>query len=401
MDILISGAGIAGPTLAYWLQQRGFRCTVVERAPAPRPGGQAVDLRGTGRQVVERMGLMERVRSVAVQQHGIAIVDRRGKAIARLGTEMFGGEGIVSEIEVLRGDLADVVYEATLPDVEYLFGDTVTALDEDVDGITATFENAPARRFALVIGADGLHSAVRKLAFGPESEYVRPLGCYTAWFTAPAAPDLDGWLAMHNEVGGRVVSLRPGRLPGESKAGLSFRSEPLALDRRDAAAVHAAFAERFRDVGWKAGWLVDAMRDAPDVAFEYMGQVHMDRWHTGRVALLGDAGYSPSPLTGLGTSLALVGAYVLAGELAAAGGDHTVAFPRYEQVLRPYVTSGQELPPMGIDGFAPRTRLALTMSRSSMKWMTRWPLRLLAERFFAKASEIALPDYPRSLVSDR
>ncbi len=391
--ILISGASIAGPALAYWLRARGIRTVIIERAPAPRPGGQAVDLRGAGRTVVERMGLMDRVRALTLDQRGIAWVDAGGRVTARMPADSFGGEGIISEIEILRGDLAQVLYEATAPDTEYLFDDTVTGLDQDDGGVTVTFANAAPRRFSLVIGADGLHSAVRTLAFGPETGSVRPLGCYTAWFTAPAADDLDRWYLMHNATGGRVASLRPGRLPNETKAGLSFRSAPLRYDRRDLDQQRDILVSRFAGVGWKVPWLLDAMREAPDFTFDELGQVHLDHWSTGRVALLGDAGYCPTPLTGLGTSLALVGAYVLAGELGAADGDHRAALARYEQVMRPYVTRGQQLPPGGVRAYAPHRALSIRLQAASMRSMTRWPMRSLLAGQFAKAGGITLPDY--------
>src|ERR1700742_5116566 len=232
-DILISGAGTAGPALAYWLRKRGFNPTVVERAPAPRPGGQTVDLRGAGRTVVQRMGLMDQVRELCLDQRGIAVVNTKGRLGARMPADLFGGEGIVSEIEILRGDLGQVLYEASRPGAEYLFDDTITRLEQDRDGVTVTFEKAAPRRFALVIGADGLHSVVRGLAFGPESSCVRPIGCYTAWFTAPSDIELDGWYLMHRAPGGLVASARPGREPGELKAGLGFRSGPVEYDRGD------------------------------------------------------------------------------------------------------------------------------------------------------------------------
>jgi len=394
-DILISGASIAGPALAYWLRQRGFNPTVVERAPAPQPGGQAVDLRGAGRTVVERMGLMDQIRAVGLDQRGIAFVDAKGRAKAYMPADAFGGEGIVSEIEVLRGDLGQVLYQATAGDTEYLFDDTITALDQDDTGVSVTFEKAAPRRFGLVVGADGLHSAVRGLAFGPESACVRPIGCYTAWFTAPADFDLGGWFLMHNAPGGRVASARPGRLPGEVKAGLSFRSAPLRYDRRDLAAQRELLARAFAGAGWEVPRLLAAMRTAPDFCFDSMGQVRLDQWSAGRAVLLGDAGYSPTPLTGLGTSLALVGAYVLAGELAAADGDHGPAFRRYEEVMRPYVARGQEFPPGGVAGFAPNRQAVIRMRMISMRWMTRWPMRALIAAQFAKAGDIALPDYPQ------
>lgn len=394
-EVLISGASIAGPAIAYWLRRQGHSVTVVERAPALRPGGQAVDLRGAGRTVIERMGLMPQARAVTLEQRGLAHVDGRGRITATMAADAFGGEGIISEIEILRGDLGRLLHDAVADvsggDVEYLFDDTITGITQDEHGVDVTFENAAPRRFGLVIGADGLHSAVRRLAFGPEADCVRPLDCYMAYFTAPAADDLDGWYQMYNMPGGRVASLRPGRLPGETKASMAFRtgSEPIA--RTGAAAQQDLFTERFAGGGWKVPWLLDAMRAAPDFAFDSVGQVHLDRWSKGRVVLLGDAAYCPTPLTGLGTSLALVGAYVLAGELAAA--DHRTAFDRYEQVLRPYVTTGQQLPPGGISGYAPKSAAAIRLGALTMRSMTRWPMRDVLAKQFAKAGGIDLPDY--------
>ncbi|MEU8972783.1 FAD-dependent monooxygenase [Streptomyces monashensis] len=392
-EILICGAGVAGPALAYWLRTAGFAVTIVERAPAPRPGGQTVDLRGAGRTVIERMGLMGRARAESVDQRGLALVDTRGRITARLPADSFGGEGIVSEIEILRGDLARLLYESTLPDTEYLFDDTVTGIAQDPDGATVTFEKAGSRRFGLVVGADGPHSVVRALSFGPEREFVRPLDLYTAWFTATDDVDLGGWYLMHNAPGGLVVSARPGRLRGEIKAGLSFRSAPISYDRRDVAAQQDLVAQRFTGVGWETPRLLRAMRTTSDFFFDSMSQIRLDRWSRGRVVLLGDAGYCATPLTGLGTSLALVGAYVLAGELAAAEGDHRIALRRYDEVMRPYVSQAQQLPPGGAAGFAPSGRLGIRLRDLSMRQMTRWPMRNLLAAQFAKAGGIALPDY--------
>jgi 2-polyprenyl-6-methoxyphenol hydroxylase-like FAD-dependent oxidoreductase len=392
-DVLISGGGIGGCTLAYWLRRYGFNVTVVERAPAPRPGGQAVDLRGAGRIVVDRMGLLGQVRAVGLDQKGLACVNAAGRMTARMPADLFGGEGIVSEIEVLRDDLADVLYGAAAPHTEYIFGDSVRRLDDDEDGVTVGFEHAGERRFGLVVGADGLHSAVRGLAIGAEADCVRPIGCYTAWFTVQAGDDLGGWFLMYNAPGGLVASVRPGRLPGEAKAGLSFRSGPLGYDRRDTGEQMDILASRFAGAGWRVPGLLRDMRDAPDFFFEQMGQVQLDRWSNGRAVLLGDAGYCPTPLTGLGTSLALVGAYVLAGELAAADGDHRAAFPRYEQVMRPYVATAQQLPPGGVAGYAPDSALLIRMRAASMRMMGRWPVRNLVARQFGKAADIDLPDY--------
>ncbi|WP_316528390.1 FAD-dependent monooxygenase [Kitasatospora brasiliensis] len=396
-DILVSGGGIAGPALAYWLRKAGFRPVVVERAPGPRPGGQSVDLRGAGRTVIERMGLLDQVRQVAVDQRGLALVDRNGKRLAELPTEAFGGEGIVSDLEILRDDLAGVLYRATAEDVEYLFDDTVTSLTEDPDGVDVTFENAPPRRFDLAVGADGLHSTVRRLAFGPESEHFVPIGGYTAWFTARLDLGLDDWLLMYNARGGRVAMARPGRAPGEIKAGLSFRSDPIAYDRRDSAAQRRLLTERFAGAGWETDRLLAAMADADDFFLEHLGQVRLDRYTRGRIALIGDAACCPTPLTGLGTSLALVGAYLLAGELATAQGDFTTAFARFQRQMKPYAAKAQDLPPGGIAGYAPNHRPMIALRAASMRWMTRRPLRTLMEAQAAKAGDVELPDYAGAL----
>jgi len=400
-DVLISGAGIAGPAAAYWLRRAGFRPTIVERAPAPRPGGQAVDLRGAGRTVAERMGILDRVRAVALEQRGFAYVDARGRITARMPVDAFGGEGMVSEIEVLRDDLCRVLYEASLPDTEYLFDDTITAIDEDAAGVTVAFERAPSRRFALVVGADGLHSTVRRLAFGPESGCLRSFDLYNAWYTAPAGVDLGGWFLMYNAPGGLVAGVRPGRDAGEIKVMLSFRSAAGGYERLGQEEQQALLEERFARAGWEVPRLLAAMRQATDFSFDSMGQVHLDEWSRGRVVLLGDAGYCPSPLTGLGTSLALVGAYVLAGELAAAGKDHRTAFRRYQERLRAYVTQAQELPGGGIGGFVPTSRLMIGLRDASMRWMTRWPLRGLVAGQFTRADAIELPSYAASAAPER
>jgi 2-polyprenyl-6-methoxyphenol hydroxylase-like FAD-dependent oxidoreductase len=391
-SVLISGGGVAGPALASWLTRCGLAVTVVERALAPRSGGQAVDLRGAARTVAERMGLLDAVRAVGLDQRGLALVRADGSIAARLPADAFGGEGIVSEIEVLRGDLARVLYEATRADAEYVFGDTVTALAPEGDGVTVTFERSAPRRFDLVVGADGTHSAVRALAFGPETACTEPLGCWTTWFTAPAEINLDGWFLMYNAPGGLVASVRPGRLPGEHKVGLSFRTGPRALDWTDVAAQKALVAELFAGAGWEVPRLIDAMHAADDFVLDSMAQVQLPAWSRGRVVLLGDAAWCPTPLTGLGTSLALVGAYVLAGELAA-DAEPAAALRRYERVMRPYVASAQKLPPGGVKAFAPTSAVPIRLRAASMRWMTRWPLKGLIARQFGKAADIALPDY--------
>jgi 2-polyprenyl-6-methoxyphenol hydroxylase-like FAD-dependent oxidoreductase len=390
--VLISGAGIAGPALAFWLRRRGFAPTVVEVAPAPRPGGHAVDLRGAARDVVERMGLMERVRAASVDERGFAFVNRDGRWTAKMPADLFGGEGIVAEIEIARGDLTRILYEATRADTEYLFGDRIAALSEGGDGVKVTFAGGTVRTFDLVVGADGVHSGVRRLAFGPESELVRYLGGYTAYFTVPDPGNLENWFLMHNAPGGLVAGLRPER-GGTAKAALSFTSPPLDYDRRDVPAQQEILREKFTGTGWLVPAILDAMPDAEDFYFDSFCQVHMDRWYRGRTVLLGDAGYCGSPLAGLGTAMALVGAYVLAGELAASPDDHTAAFDRYQRELGPYVKQCQQLPPGGVKGFAPANPVMISLRNLSMRMMTRWPMRQVFAKQFQKADAITLRDY--------
>ncbi len=392
MSVLVSGAGIAGPAVASWLDRYGADVTVVERAPGLRPGGQAVDLRGVGRTVVERMGLLDATRELGLRQQGIEWVDARGRVTVRFPVDAFGGEGLVSEIEILRGDLAELLYDATVPRVDYLFDDTITALHVDDDGVDVQFESAPGRRFDLVVGADGLHSTVRRLAFCPEREAVSPLGCHIAWFTASGGPDLAGWYQIHNAPRGRVASARPGHAGSDPRAALSFRSDPLP-ERLDRGAQRAILAARFADLPDRYQWLVDASQTAPDLSFESLGQVHLPSWTKDRVALVGDAAYCPSPLAGLGTSLALVGAHVLAGEIASADGDLVGAFARYNSLMRPYVAQCQQLPPGGVRSYAPMSAAGIRLQAMSMRSMTRWPLRAVMERQAAKADALHLPPY--------
>jgi 2-polyprenyl-6-methoxyphenol hydroxylase-like FAD-dependent oxidoreductase len=396
-DVLISGGGIAGPALAHWLVRAGHRPTIVERAPAPRPGGQTVDLRGAGRTVVERMGLLPAVRAVTVEERGVAYVDTAGRWLGQMSAEAFGGEGVVAEIEVMRGDLAHVLLDAARHDVEYLapefiYDDAITAIEQDEGGVTVRFERSAERRFGLVVGADGLHSGVRALAFGPEERFVRPLGCVTAFFTVPDRYELDGWMRMYNAPG-TMLALRPDRVPGTVKALMGFRTPPAGVHRRDPAAQRALLTRIFAGTGWVADQVLADLRDSTDLVVEEIGQTRMESWSSGRVVLLGDAAWCPSPLSGLGTSTALVGAYVLAGELAHAAGDHRAAFAAYEDVMRPYIAQAQELPPGGVNGFVPSSRLSIALRVWAVRMMNHWPLRNLMAAQFGKSDAIDLPEY--------
>jgi 2-polyprenyl-6-methoxyphenol hydroxylase-like FAD-dependent oxidoreductase len=394
--VLISGAGIAGPALAFWLNRSGYHVTIVELADGIRPGGQTVDLRGAGGDVVERMGLIDQMRQRSLDQRGVAWIRADGSRRADMPVTAFNGNGLVSRLEILRGDLVDVLYQATKDQTEYRFNTRIADLNQNEDAVQATLSDGTNLSADLVIGCDGPHSVVRRLVFGPEEQFVRPLGGYNAWFTAPDTVGLVGWYLMYQSPG-LNASMRPSHEPTMCKAGLAFRSEPVAYDRRNSDEQRALLTRHFGGAGWQCDALLAAAATAEDFYFDTFAQVHMPTISQGRVTLAGDAGYCALPLSGMGTSLALVGAYVLAGELGQAeslDAQHIeAALQRYEAVMRPYIDRCQDLP-NGIDGYLPKSGSDIAITAQVMKWMQRWPFRSFAERkWFTIADAIELPDY--------
>jgi 2-polyprenyl-6-methoxyphenol hydroxylase-like FAD-dependent oxidoreductase len=337
--ILISGASIAGLTLAHWLARYGFQPTVVERAPALRAGGNGVDVRGQAFEVVERMGIMQGVRAAATDVHGMRFVDAEDRGIARIRFDTLDQ----SAVEIMRGDLVALLHKRT--DVEYLFGDSIQNLDQDDTGVRVTFEHAPIRRFDLVIGADGLHSSVRRLAFGPEERYVQFKNHYFAFADTDGSLGENRWVTMYNEPGKMTGIYRSGN-HAQAKAYFMFRSAPVSYAHRDIAEHKRLIRHAFAgDTSWRIKDLLNTALTDPDFYFDSLSQVRMDAWSTGRVALAGDAAWCASPASGAGAELALVGAYRLAGELAAAGKDHQIAFSRYQAAHRDLVKKRQQIGP--------------------------------------------------------
>jgi 2-polyprenyl-6-methoxyphenol hydroxylase-like FAD-dependent oxidoreductase len=393
-NILISGASIAGPALAYWLREHGYQVTVVERAPAPRPGGYKIDVRGQAMEVLRRMGLAEEVRKHHTDMRGGAFLDRRGRTIVEMDADTVGFRD-AGDVEVLRGDLARILRAAT-EGVEYVYGDSITSITEDGCGVAVTFERSLPRRFDLVIGADGLHSTVRALAFGPEERFLRSLGHHIAIFSVPNLLDLDRWETIQAEKG-RTLNVYSTRQDSQAKAAFLFTSPAGRYDRRDTARQRQILAEVFAEHGWIAPQLLAAMPDAPDFYFDGMSVVEMEHWTTGRVALVGDAAYSPSPASGQGTSLALVGAYVLAGELAAAGGDHRAAFAAYAERMRHFVTVNQAQS-RNIKRMVAGSGLVLRLNALMMRLMPYLPgAAKIMDKVLAEIREVSnaidLPDY--------
>ncbi len=363
---------------------------VVERAQVLRPGGQTVDVRGAGRAVVKRMGIEDTVRAASTGEEGVRFVDEHDRTRAAFGAAAFGGEGIVAELEILRGDLSALLYERTSGATDYLFGHRIMALEDVGSRVHVTFEDGAERDVDLVVAADGLRSSTRDLVF--EGTRIRPLGLYMAYFTVPRGGSDGRWARCLNAPDGRTVTLRPDNA-GTTRALVSFLSAPRGYEDLPAAAQRNVVRHRFADIGWETPRVLAALDHTPDFYLEAIGQVYMDRWSAGRVVVLGDAGYCASPISGMGTSLALVGAYVLAGELARHP-DHREAFAAYEARMRPYVAQAQKLPPGAPRLSSPRSRTGIRLFHAALRGAASPALGRLAQRLStASPPKFTLPDY--------
>jgi 2-polyprenyl-6-methoxyphenol hydroxylase-like FAD-dependent oxidoreductase len=367
--ILISGASVAGPALAFWLHRFGFKPTIIERAPGIRPGGYAVDFRGTAMEVLERMGLVDEIKKFETRAGQITIVDENNKKLASMPDGFTSGQ-----LEILRGDLANVFYEATKQNTEYIFDDSITKMAETADGVEVSFKRSGPRKFDLVVGADGLHSNVRGLTFGTEAELVHNLGIYLAVFSIPNFMELKDMAGLYYGTLGKRVGIFSAKHNTAASASFYFASPPFPYDHRDIAAQKQIIRERFAGEKWQVPRLLDYMDKADDFYFDSVSQVRMDRWSKGRVALLGDAAACASPMAGMGTSMAVVGAYILANELKIAAEDHTTAFSKYEEQMRPFVTGTQKMA-QGAEWFVPTSRFKHWLSLQIWKILPHTPMK--------------------------
>ncbi len=354
--VLISGAGIAGSTLAYWLARHGFRPTVVERATGLRSSGNPVDVKGPAMEVAQRMGLMPRLRAADSAVTHMSFVNAAGRRVGRINLQAFQMSAGDREPEVPRAELASILLEASRDSAEFLWDDAIVALSQDKDGVNVTFDRAEPRRFDLVIGADGLHSAVRRLTFGPENDFVHHMGIYVA--TLP----IDGSVDNHREVTlyntpGRMVSVHPSR--GHAVAAFMFRSPALPnFDHRDTEQHKQLVTTIFRDGSWRIPELLERVQAADDIYFDSVSQVRLPQWSNGRITVLGDAASCMS-LFGDGSTLAIAGAHTLAEELAANRTDPATAFRRYETRHRTLVDPKQR-------GFASAAALIVPATRKGI-----------------------------------
>ena len=384
--VLISGASIAGPALAYWLGRRGFRPTVVEIAPALRTGGNAVDFRGPLHLgLLRKMGVLDELRAVQTGGTAMRFVDERGGYRMAMPADFAGGD-----LEVLRGDLSRILCAAAADTTEFLFGDSIAAMTETPGGVEVTFAGGARRTFDLVIGADGVHSNVRRLAFGPESQFVEHLGYYVAGWAVPNDLGL-GRDTIGCNVPGKLVSVGGDhRDPSRAGAFVAFASPRLEYDRHDVGQQRRILHAVFGGLGWQTPRLLAALDTAPELYFDQICKVRTPVWSKGRVALAGDAACGAT-IGGMGNGTAIVEAYALAGELAAAGGEHPVAFRRYEQRVADFARAAQKGGETTGKFLAPRTAFGLrardwAMNRKLFMTMT---YKIANDR----SSGLDLPDY--------
>ncbi|MEV7283289.1 FAD-dependent monooxygenase [Streptomyces sp. NPDC093252] len=380
LKVLVSGASVAGPALALWLARYGAEVTVVERAPALRRGGQLVDLRGVSRESIRRLGVDAEVRAAREASLGMSFVDHRNRRRGELRAEHFGGDGPVAEIEILRGKLSEVLHRRCLAHgVTHRFGDSLRAVRDTGTRVEADFRSGHRERYDVVVGADGLHSELRRMLFGPDQGVLHHLGTYVSFWTADNHLGLKDWTLVHSEPG-RTIGMRSILDNTKVMAFFGFRAALPSHDHRDPEAQRRIVRAHAAGMGWEAPTLLTQMETADDFFFDTCSQVRLPSWSTGRVGLVGDAAYCTSPLSGHGATVAVVGAHVLAGELARTPDDPAGAFARYEGKLRPWLDRIQRSAPGQGRLMTPETPLGIQFRDQLVRLLTLVPAkdRLLA-----------------------
>ena len=408
---LISGASIAGPVLAYWLSEAGWEVTVVERAARLRTSGYPVDVRGTAVDIVRRMGLYDEMAAQRYRHVPVQLLAPRGRRLCTLDYGNLLGSSASGDVELTRGALSEILYTATAERVDYVFGDAIAALSQAEVGVDVTFDHRRPQAFDVVVGADGIHSNVRALAFGEESRYVHHLGLYAAVWDLPTTMFDPGDGFFYSHPGRTVVVERPSD-GAAARAFLAFvHPAPGTVETHDTDSVLYTLRRAFADDGWRTSEVIDTLPAADDVYFDTVSQVRMDRWFSRHIALVGDTAYAPAFLSGQGTSLAIAGAYILASELVAHDRPQ-VAFAAYQRRLRDYVTSNQGLALRKDGTVLARTRCRLlrrNVKLYAVPLLQRLGLvQLLQPHLRAAATGLALsdhdlrcsarslgPDYPR------
>ena len=376
MQVLISGAGIAGPTLAFWLKKYGIAPTLVEAAPALRTSGYVIDFWGLGYDIAEKMGLLSDIARLGYRTQELRIVDDSGRRLSGFGGELFRELTGGRYITLGRSDLSNLIYDRISKSCEIIFGDSIVGLREAGAEVQVQFEHGGERRFDLVIGADGLHSRVRKLVFGPQDRYEKDLGYRVAAFeTAGYRPRNELVYLVHSAPGRQV-----GRFALHDDRTLflfifASRGEP---EPHGVAAQKAILRKVFEGDGWELPRILRALDTCDDFYFDRVSQIGMAAWSRGRIALVGDAAFCVSLLAGQGSALAMTAAYVLAGELATSQGRPRDAFDRYEERLRPFILTKQRAAKRFAGAFVPRTRLGICFRNQVIKTFRVPPIARIA-----------------------
>ncbi|WP_332369590.1 FAD-dependent monooxygenase [Spirosoma telluris] len=368
---------------------------MVERANSLRLGGQNIDVKGAAQKIAQRMGIEDDIRAANTGELGVRFVDENDITKANLPK----GESDIgtSELEILRGDLAKILYDHTKKDVEYIFGDQIISLKEHDISVSVIFQHGAERSFDLVIAADGIRSKTRTLIFGDEP-FVRSVGLYIAYLTVPRAATDSAWARWYNAPGSRVIFIRPDN-EGTTRVSFSFLSPPKGYERLPVDEQKVILKKTFADVGWEAPRILAELDNTKDMYFDAISQVIAPRWSIGRCAMVGDAAFCPSPLSGMGASLSIVGAYILAGELSR-NPDHQQAFAAYESLMRPFVNQVQKLPP-GVPWIAhPKTKLGISLLNTFLTLISSPVVQKLSNLFSSKNKpaeddKITLPAYEK------
>ncbi|RFS14323.1 FAD-dependent monooxygenase [Emticicia sp. C21] len=391
--VLISGASIAGPTLAFWLARADFKVTVIERSDALRLGGQNIDITGPAQKVVRKMGIESDIRAAHTGEVGLQFVgsDNQPKASFPKNKALTWTQ----ELEIIRGDLVQILYDSTKKDVTYHFGDWIEELKQHSDQVNVTFNSGKKETFDLVILAEGIRSSTRELVFGKEPvfDYV---GLYMAYLTIPREKSDNKWWRWYTAVKSRVLMLRPDN-HGTMRASVAFLEAEKGYEKLSPEEQKNLLKAKLKGAGWEADRISKALDTSEDAYLDKVGQIKAPRWSDGRIAMIGDAAYCPTPLTGKGTTLAIVGAYLLAGELARHE-NHEDAFAAYEKRMRPYVEEVQKLPP-GIPWIVyPKTSVGVSVLNTFVGIFASRPVQKLVSLFTPKTKEkskqeIVLPNF--------
>ena len=392
MRIAINGAGIAGPTLAYWLRESGHEVLLIEESPHLRSGGYVIDFWGVGYDIAEKMRLLPRIRELGYQVREVRYVDRHGRKSGGFSVDVFGRLTNGRFTTLRRSDLAATIYRALDGKVETIFGDSVARIQDEGDCVQVSFDHAAPRTVDLVIGADGLHSRVRPLAFGPEAWFEVSLGYHVAAFEVEGYRLRDELVYLSHGVPGRQIS-RFSMRDDKMLFLFVFRDEYLTTNSPSSEQERrSVLTDVFADVGWECPRILAAMENVSDVYFDRVSQIRMDRWTKGRTALIGDAAACVSLLAGEGTGLAMAEAYVLAGELRDCGGDHIAAFARYQERMMPLLKRKQESAVKFASSFAPKSAFGITFRNLVTRLL--W-IPFVADVFIGRDlhDDVKLPDY--------